>query len=135
LIGEHTATWAFLPLNAHYALRADGHGRSRSRNGGRGRHAFGRQYRVWDAFVTDRAFEEFCKKHGDQIYMELLDPPIAKWLVSEYGVPEIKTKGGSVSQTLRHALVIRTCQCGRKIAGNPYFLHVRACRSAGPAAR
>jgi len=26
LIGEHTATWAFLPLNAHYALRADGHG-------------------------------------------------------------------------------------------------------------
>src|SRR6516164_3173762 len=80
LIGEHTATWAFLPLNAHYALRADGHGRSRSRNGGRGRHAFGRQYRVWDAFVIDRPCEEFCKKHGDQIYMELLDPPIAKWL-------------------------------------------------------
>jgi len=91
--------------------------------------------RVLDAFVTDRAFEEFCKKHGDEIYMGLLDPPTVKWLVSEYGGPEIKTKGGSVSQSLRHALVTRTCQCGRKIAGNPYFLHVRACRSAGAAAR
>jgi hypothetical protein len=91
--------------------------------------------RVLDAFVTDRAFEEFCKKHGEEIYMALLDPPTAKWLVSEYGVQEIKTNGCKISQTLRHALVTRTCLCGRKIAGNPYFLHVRACRSAGAAAR
>ena len=27
------------------------------------------QLRVLDAFVTDRAFEEFCKKHGEEIYM------------------------------------------------------------------
>jgi hypothetical protein len=93
------------------------------------------QLRVLDAFVTDRAFEKFCKKHGEEIYMALLDPPTAKWLVSEYGVQEIKTNGGKISQTLRHALVTRTCQCGRKIAGNPYFLHVRTCRSAGAAAR
>jgi hypothetical protein len=91
--------------------------------------------RVLDAFVTDRAFEEFCKKHGDEIYMALLDPPTTKWLVSEYGVPEFTSNGSSVSQVLKHALVTRTCQCGRKIAGNPYFLHIRACRSAAAAAR
>ena len=95
----------------------------------------GGRLRVLDAFVTDRAFEEFCKKHGDEIYLALLDPPTAKWLVSEYGVPEVTSNGSSVSQALKHALVTRTCQCGRKIAGNPYFLHIRACRSAGAAAR
>jgi hypothetical protein len=91
--------------------------------------------RVLDAFVTDRAFEEFCKKHGDEIYMALIDPATAKWLVSEYGVPEVISNGCGVSQALKHALVTRTCQCGRKIAGNPYFLHIRACRSAGAAPR
>jgi hypothetical protein len=91
--------------------------------------------RVMDTFVTDRAFEQFCKKHGEEIYMALIDPPTAKWLVSEYGVPEFTTNGRKVSQALRHALVTRTCQCGRTIAGNPYFLHIRACRSASAAPR
>jgi hypothetical protein len=90
---------------------------------------------VVDTFVTDRAFEEFCKKHSDEIYMVLIDPPTAKWLVSEYGVPEFTSNGSSVSQALKHALVTRTCQCGKTIAGNPYFRHIRACRSAGAAAR
>ena len=72
---------------------------------------------------------------GRRSKASLIDPPTAKWLVSEYGVSEIATNGGSVSRTRKHALVIRTCQCGRKIAGNPYFRHVRACRSAGAAAR
>src|SRR5271157_3481139 len=44
------------------------------------------QLRVLDTFVTDRAFEEFCRKHGDEINMALIDPETAKWLVSEYGV-------------------------------------------------
>jgi hypothetical protein len=91
--------------------------------------------RVVDTFVTDRSFEEFCKKHGEEFKELLIDPPTAKWLVSEYGASEIAANGGSVSPTRKHALVIRTCKCGRKIAGNPYFQHVRACRSAGAAAR
>jgi hypothetical protein len=93
------------------------------------------QLRVVDTFVTDRSFEEFCKKHGDEINTALMDPPTAKWLVNEYGASEVATKSGSVSRARKHALVIRTCTCGRKIAGNPYFQHVRACRSAGAAAR
>src|SRR5208337_1855170 len=93
------------------------------------------QLRVVDPFVTDRSFEEFCKNHGEKFKALLIDPPTAKWLVSEYGVSEIAASGGSVSRTRKHALVVRTCKCGRKIAGNPYFQHVRACRSAGAAAR
>jgi len=93
------------------------------------------QLRVVDTFVTDRSFEEFCKKHGDEINTALMDPPTAKWLVNEYGASEIATKSASVSRARKHALVIRTCTCGRKIAGNPYFQHVRACRSAVAAAR
>src|SRR5712692_380009 len=41
--------------------------------------------KVLDPFVTDRSFEEFCRKHGDQINTALIDPVTAKWLVSEYG--------------------------------------------------
>jgi len=92
-----------------------------------------RQLKLVDLFVTDRAFEEFCKKHGNEINLALIDPPTAKWLVSEYGVTA--TNAVSVSRARKHALVVRTCQCGRKIAGNPYFRHIRACRSAGVAAR
>src|SRR5271157_4140357 len=94
-----------------------------------------RQLRVVDTFVTDRSFEEFCKKHADEINMSLIDPSTAKWLVREYGVTETAKNHGTVSPSRKHALVSRTCQCGRQIAGNPYFRHVRACRSAGVAAR
>jgi hypothetical protein len=93
------------------------------------------QLRVVDTFVTDRSFEEFCKKHGDEINMTLIDPSTAKWLVREYGVTETAKNRATVSPSRKHALVSRTCQCGRQIAGNPYFRHVRACRSAGAAAR
>ena len=50
------------------------------------------QLRVVDTFVTDRSFEEFCKKHGDEINMTLIDPATAKWLVREYGVTETATR-------------------------------------------
>ena len=91
------------------------------------------QLRLVDTFVTDRSFEEFCKKHGEELRELLIDAPTAKWLVSGYGVSESAVNGASVSRARKHALVIRTCQCGRQIAGNPYFRHLRACRSAGAA--
>ncbi len=91
------------------------------------------QLRLVDTFVTDRSFEEFCKKHGDRINMTLIDPATAKWLVSEYGVSQTATNGMTVSRIQKHALVIRACHCGRKIAGNAYFRHVRTCQSVAAA--
>ena len=91
------------------------------------------QLKVVDTFVTDRSFEEFCRKHGDRINMTLIDPATAKWLVSEYGVSQSATNGTTVSHVQKHVLVIRACHCGRKIAGNAYFRHVRTCQSAAAA--
>src|SRR5271166_352664 len=91
------------------------------------------QLRLVDTFVTDRSFEEFCKKHGDRINLTLIDPATAKWLVSEYGVSQSAANGMTASRVQKHALVIRACHCGRKIAGNAYFRHVRTCQSVAAA--
>lgn len=89
------------------------------------------QLKVVDPFVTDRAFEDFCKKHGHELRASLIDPPIAKWLADEYGALELSANTGVASRAQKHALVVRACHCGREIAGNAYFRHVRACRSGG----
>jgi len=91
------------------------------------------QLRLVDTFVTDRSFEEFCKKHGDRINMTLIDPATAKWLVSEYGVSQSVIGGTTVAGVQKHALVTRACRCGRKIAGNAFFRHVRICQALGAA--
>src|SRR6266404_3968207 len=83
--------------------------------------------KVLDPFVTDRSFEEFCRKHSDQINMTLIDPATAKWLINEYGVSE-SAAVREPSRAQKHALVIRTCRCGRRVAGNIFFKHVRYCR-------
>jgi len=83
--------------------------------------------KVADPFVTERSFAEFCRKHGDHINLSLIDPPTAKWLVEEYGV---SFRFGTVSRAQKHALIIRTCKCGRKIAGNVFFKHVKHCVTA-----
>jgi hypothetical protein len=86
--------------------------------------------RLMDTFVTDRSFEEFCKKHGEELKACLIDAATAKWLVTEYGMSESVLNGGTVSRARKHALVVRTCKCGRKIVGNPYFRHVKFCQVA-----
>lgn len=83
--------------------------------------------KVQDPFVTDRSFEEFCRKHSDQINVTLIDPGTAKWLINEYGVSEQGT-ARALSRAQKHALVIRTCRCGRKVAGNIFFKHLKHCR-------
>ena len=93
------------------------------------------QLRVLDTFVTDRSFEDFCKNHGDKINTALMDPATKKWLVSEYHVSSHRGNPESVSRARKHALVIRACSCGRKIAGNAYFRHLKTCQSAGAVTR
>ena len=85
------------------------------------------QLKVVDTFVTDRAFEEFCRKHGEAINMALIDPSTRKWLISEYSVSS-PVEEKTLPRAQKHALIIRACKCGRKIAGNVYFRHVRHCR-------
>jgi len=86
------------------------------------------QLKLVDTFVTDRAFEEFCRKHGNAINIALIDPSTRKWLVSEYGVPD-SVEEKKLPRAQKHALIIRACKCGRKIAGNVYFRHVRHCQA------
>ncbi len=88
------------------------------------------QLKVLDAFVTDRSFEEFCKKHGAGINTALMDPATAKWLIDEYGVSAPSAERSAVPRAQKHALVVRICKCGRKIAGNVYFRHAKACKLA-----
>jgi hypothetical protein len=82
--------------------------------------------KVVDTFVTDRAFEEFCRKHGSLINMALIDPSTRKWLISEYGLPD-PVEEKKLPRAQKHALIVRACKCGRQIAGNVYFRHVRHC--------
>jgi len=83
--------------------------------------------KVVDPFVTDRQFAEFCKNHGNEINLSLLDPATAKWLVNEYGVPGRASSSAVTSRAQKHALTVRACKCGKKIAGNAYFRHVKSC--------
>jgi len=90
----------------------------------------GGQLKALDMFVTDRSFEEFCKKHGGELNLALMDPATAKWLVNEYAVVNPTAESRTVSRAQKHALVIRACHCGREIAGNAYFRHVKICQAA-----
>ena len=85
------------------------------------------QLKVMDTFITDRSFEEFCRKHGSAINIDLIDPATTKWLIEEYGVPAPTSGAPAIPRAQKHALTVRTCKCGRKIAGNVYFKHVKCC--------
>ena len=87
----------------------------------------GGQLKLLDTFVTDRSFEDFCRKHGSEINLSLMDLATRKWLMTEYGISEA-ADSKLVPRAQKHALVVRECNCGRKIAGNVYFRHVRHCR-------
>ena len=93
------------------------------------------QLKVLDTFVADRAFEDFCKKHGHEFNLDLMDPATARWLVKEYEIAQTPTESKLISRAQKHALVVRTCTCGRKIAGNVYFKHIKCCVIAAQASR
>ena len=59
-----------------------------------------------------------------------MDAATAKWLIDEYGVSAPSAERRAVPRAQKHALVVRTCKCGRKIAGNVYFRHAKACKLA-----
>jgi hypothetical protein len=85
-----------------------------------------------DTFVTDRSFEEFCKKYAAETNLTLIDPATRKWLIQDYGLSADQPIDGDVPRAQKHALTVRTCECGRSIAGNVYFRHRKSCKVAAP---
>jgi hypothetical protein len=89
--------------------------------------------KVLDPFVTERQFEEFCTKHGSEINLSLLDPETAQWLREGYGIKKPVNTARKLSRAQKHAVQVHLCRCGREIAGNAYFRHVKTCPEAGGA--
>jgi len=100
-----------------------------------------RHLKVVDTFITDKAFEEFCRKCGKdgdrRLNVPLMQPEILEWLVKEYGVvlaPEVASQ--PVPRAIKQALVARVCgKCKKEIRGNVYFAHIKDCRAASVAGR
>jgi len=88
------------------------------------------ELKVMDTFVTDTSFEEFIKRQTSEANLNLIDSAVRKWLVQEYGLAACLSNGCDVPRAQKHALTLRTCKCGRTIAGNVYFRHVKRCKVA-----
>jgi hypothetical protein len=93
--------------------------------------------KIRDTFVTDRAFEAFCKKCGPQMNPFLLSHGVRDWLVEEYEFPVSDEKNSpSLPATEKHALVKRQCpKCQRPMRGNIFFRHVKHCKGLTPGTR
>lgn len=88
------------------------------------------ELKIVDGFVTERAFEGFCKKRGSELNGVLLGNEVRDWLVEGYSMTG-PTKGdtSSVPGNEKHALITRRCpRCRRPMRGNIFFRHIRNCK-------
>jgi hypothetical protein len=93
------------------------------------------ELKIVDGFVTERAFQDFCRQCGPILNRPLLGQEVRDWLVDGYA---LRTSGeptaGSVHPSEKHALVTRQCpRCPRRIRGNGFFTHVKNCK--GPVSK
>jgi len=89
--------------------------------------------KIVDGFVTERAFQDFCKKRGSELNEALLGNDVRDWLVEGYSLPvDTDALASIIPGNQKHALVTRRCPgCRRPMRGNIYFRHVRSCKGDG----
>ena len=92
------------------------------------------ELKIVDGFVTERAFQDFCRKCGAELSGVLLSEDIRDWLADGYTLRLPADGGaGSVPSSAKHALVTRQCpKCQRRMRGNIFFRHVKKCKGAVP---
>jgi len=85
--------------------------------------------KIVDGFVTERAFQDFCKKRGSELNSALLGNEVRDWLVDGYSLPiSVETVPPPVPGNQKHALVTRRCPgCRRPMRGNIFFRHIKTC--------
>jgi hypothetical protein len=86
--------------------------------------------KIVDGFVTERAFQDFCRKCGPILDRPLLGQEVRDWLVDGYALHVSgEPSAGSVNPSEKHALVTRECpRCRKRIRGNGFFTHVKNCK-------
>jgi hypothetical protein len=84
--------------------------------------------KIADGFVTERAFQDFCKKRGSELNSALLGTEVRDWLVEGYSLP-VDADASGIPGNQKHALVTRRCPgCRRPMRGNIFFRHVKNCK-------
>ena len=93
--------------------------------------------KIVDGFVTERAFQDFCKKRGLELNSALLGNEVRDWLVDGYSLPiSDETVRPLVPGNQKHALVVRRCPgCRRPMRGNIFFRHIKTCKRRQPTER
>ncbi len=88
------------------------------------------ELKIVDGFVTERAFQEFCEKHGLELNTTLLGEEVRDWLVEGYSL-RMSTENGntSIAANEKHALITRKCpRCRKQMRGNIFFKHIKNCK-------
>jgi len=87
--------------------------------------------KLCDPHITERSFEEFCKKHGSEINFDLLGRDTRVWLIESMGLVKAPNKvdgRGELLPVRKEALRVRTCEgCHEPFHGNVYFRHIKTC--------
>jgi hypothetical protein len=85
--------------------------------------------KIVDGFVTERAFQDFCKQRGSELNSALLGNEVRDWLVEGYSLlVDVEAGASSIPGNQKHALVTRRCPgCRRPMRGNIFFRHIKKC--------
>ena len=91
--------------------------------------------KIVDGFVTERAFQDFCKQCGSELNSALLGNEVRDWLVEGYSLPvDAEAGASSIPGNQKHALVTRRCPgCRRPMRGNIFFRHMKNCKERSDA--